>query len=116
MDQSIDHKQDQPLAEHDIAHCLNILGNLTRLQIFKLLVTKKSLKVGDIQEIIKIPGSTLSHHLNKLKAAGLVLQQRSNTTLYCSIDHDKFIKIMNYLYAQCFCLKNEGCHCPCCHK
>ena len=106
----------QQLAESDIADCLSVLGNLTRLQIFKLLVTKKTLCVGDIQETLNIPASTLSHHLNKLKTAGLVLQERNNTTLYCSIDHDKFVKIMNYLYAQCFCLEDKDCYCPCCHQ
>jgi DNA-binding MarR family transcriptional regulator len=32
----------------------------------------KSLVVGEIQEELDIPNSTLSHHLDKLKAKGLV--------------------------------------------
>ena len=42
------------------------LGNVTRLQIVRLLVKagNDGLMVGDIQRDLGVPGSTLSHHLS----------------------------------------------------
>ena len=37
--------------------------------------------VGDIQEELEIPNSTLSHHLDKLRTEGLVDVQRERTFL-----------------------------------
>ncbi len=47
------------------ARCLEKLGNPTRLEVFRLLVKAgpDGLAVGEIQEHLSIPPSTLSHHL-----------------------------------------------------
>ncbi len=47
------------------ARCLEKLGNPTRLAIFRLLVRggPEGLPVGEVQEQLGIPASTLSHHL-----------------------------------------------------
>ena len=44
------------------------LGNTTRLSIFRLLVRagKNGLSVGNIQKNLGIPGSTLTHHIQRL--------------------------------------------------
>jgi ArsR family transcriptional regulator len=61
------------------------LGHPTRLAIFRHLVRcgNCGCTVGDIQRILDIPGSTLSHHVAKLVSAGLVEQQREGRTLHC---------------------------------
>jgi len=56
------------------ARCLEKLGNPTRLEIFRLLVRagEDGLAVGDLQARLRIPGSTLSHHVAQLVNVGLV--------------------------------------------
>ncbi|MBN9022691.1 MAG: helix-turn-helix transcriptional regulator, partial [Rhizobiales bacterium] len=70
----------------DIDHAarqLEALGNPTRLRIYRSLVRAggDGLPVGRLQERLAIPGSTLSHHLRQLVAAGLITQERVATTL-----------------------------------
>ncbi|MGF1477736.1 MAG: ArsR/SmtB family transcription factor [Geminicoccaceae bacterium] len=68
-----------------IASRLEALGNPSRLDIYRLLVRAgdSGLAVGQLQEATAIPRSTLSHHLHRLIAVGLVEQERRATTLIC---------------------------------
>ena len=56
------------------ARCLEKLGNPTRLEIFRLLVKAGDggLAVGEVQEHLGVPASTLSHHMAHLVNVGLV--------------------------------------------
>ena len=53
------------------------IGNDARLRILRLLLSAygEGMIVGDIQEELGIPGSTLSHHLDKLRNEDLVLSE-----------------------------------------
>lgn len=61
------------------ARCLGELGNLTRLDIYRLLVRAGSpgLNITDIQTRLDVPASTLAFHLRGLVGAGLVAQEKS---------------------------------------
>ena len=71
------------------AALLQQMGNKTRLEIVRLLVRAgpSGMPVGDIQTHLDVPGSTLSHHIAKLRGVGLVKQSRESTTLYCCVDY-----------------------------
>ena len=73
------------------ARCLAELGHPHRLQIFQLLVRAgtSGLAVGEIEREIKIPRSTLAHHLAQLVGAGLVAQTREGRIQRCRIDPDR---------------------------
>lgn len=79
------------------------LGHPTRLAIFRLLVkgSASGLSVGAIQSHLKIPASTLSHHLSRLVNAGLVLQQRDGRVLHCKARMESLDELMTYLTAEC---------------
>jgi ArsR family transcriptional regulator, arsenate/arsenite/antimonite-responsive transcriptional repressor len=79
------------------------LGNLTRLKIVRELVRagESGLPVGDIQKALGIPNSTLSHHLNHLKSAGLVNQRRESTILRCFVDYSKIDGVVAFLTEEC---------------
>jgi hypothetical protein len=50
---------------------LKALAHLSRLQIFFALVKAgREMAVGEIQEVVEIPGATLSHHLDALRRQG----------------------------------------------
>src|SRR6266700_5430748 len=65
------------------ADMLTAMGTEPRLRIVQLLLTAhpEGMVVGDIQEDLEIPNSTLSHHLDKLRTEGLVEVQREGTFL-----------------------------------
>ncbi len=62
----------------------SVLGNRARFTILQLLLQSPppGLIVGEIQKTVSLPGSTLSHHLERLRAAGLVTIRRQGTFLW----------------------------------
>ena len=85
------------------ARCLEKLGNATRLEIFRLLVRAgpAGLAVGEIQEHLEIPGSTLSHHVSHLVNAGLVHQQRQGRVLRCTPNFPLIDEVIRFLTDEC---------------
>ena len=85
------------------ARCLEKLGNPTRLEVFRLLVRagEDGLAVGDIQEHLGVPASTLSHHLAHLVNAGLVHQEREGRVLRCRPDYEVMNAVIGFLTEEC---------------
>jgi len=85
------------------------MGAEPRLRIMQLLLTAhpQGLVVGDIQEELGIPASTLSHHLDKLKNEDLVKVRREGTFLWYTANTEALQEIMNFLYAEC-CTRNKA--------
>jgi ArsR family transcriptional regulator len=82
---------------------LSKIGNPTRLKIVRLLVRAGSngLAVGSIQKKLKIPGSTLTHHITHLKNAGIIRQDRSQATLICKMQYEVLDNLVKYLTDEC---------------
>lgn len=85
------------------------MGAEARLRIMQLLLTAhpQGLIVGDIQDELGIPASTLSHHLDKLKNEDLVRVRREGTFLWYTANTDSLQEIINFLYAEC-CTRNKA--------
>jgi ArsR family transcriptional regulator len=85
------------------------MGAEPRLRIMQLLLTAhpQGLVVGDIQEELEIPASTLSHHLDKLKNEELVRVRREGTFLWYSANVEALQEVINFLYAEC-CTRNKA--------
>jgi len=79
------------------------LGHNTRLSIFKYLVKmgEEGVSVGEIQKELDIPGSTLSHHINRLMSVGLIKQVRESRTLYCVPQFEVLNELIEFLKAEC---------------
>lgn len=79
------------------------LGHPTRLGIFRVLVRAgcQGAPVGDIQQILDIPNSTLSHHLSRMSKVGLMEQRREGRTLYCVLQFNTVETLLGFLYAEC---------------
>lgn len=82
---------------------LEALGAPTRLEVFRLLVRAgpEGLPVGAIQQRLGVPGSTLSHHLQRLIAVDLLTQERQGATLICQARYDAMDALIDYLSAEC---------------
>jgi ArsR family transcriptional regulator, arsenate/arsenite/antimonite-responsive transcriptional repressor len=90
-----------PFAE--AARSLAELGHPSRLQIFQLLVKvgEAGCKVGEIQEALNLPKSTVSHHLAELVAIGLVIQTREGRVLRCRIDANRARLVQQFVNSCC---------------
>jgi ArsR family transcriptional regulator, arsenate/arsenite/antimonite-responsive transcriptional repressor len=82
---------------------LEALGNPTRLHVYRTLVRAghEGLSVGKLQDRLKVPGSTLSHHLHRLVLTGLVTQERQATTLICRAHYPAMNALLGYLADEC---------------
>ena len=92
------------------ARCLEKLGNPTRLEVFRLLVRAgtEGLPVGEIQDHLGIPASTLSHHIGHLVNVGLVSQEREGRQLICKPDFSLMDGLIGFLTAECCMLVDEA--------
>lgn len=86
-----------------VAKALKELGHPTRLAVYKQLVKAGSqgIAVGVVQETLSIPGSTLSHHLKGLEAAGLICQRREGRTLFCVAQYEQLSLVIGFLQEEC---------------
>ena len=85
------------------AEMLAALGAEPRLRIMRLLLSAHpdGMVVGDIQSELRIPNSTLSHHLEKLRNRGLVRVRRDRQFLWYAANSEALREILNFLYAEC---------------
>lgn len=79
------------------------IGNEARLNIVRLLLAShpEGMTVGDIQSEIGMPGSTLSHHLDKLRNENLVVSEREGTFLRYRANTVALQELLQFLYAEC---------------
>jgi ArsR family transcriptional regulator, arsenate/arsenite/antimonite-responsive transcriptional repressor len=100
-------KESEPVAKY--AAMFSAMGTEARLRVMQLLLSAHphGLVVGEIQEELDIPGSTLSHHLEKLKAKDLVRVQRESTFLRYTAATEALQELMQFLYAEC-CTRNRA--------
>lgn len=85
------------------------MGAEARLRIMQLLLQAHpdGLVVGEIQQELDIPNSTLSHHLDKLRNEDLVRVSRESTFLRYTANTDALQEVLQFLYAEC-CTRNRA--------
>jgi ArsR family transcriptional regulator len=91
------------------ADMFSAMGTEARLRIMQLLLKAhpEGLVVGEIQEELRIPNSTLSHHLDKLRNEDLVRVERESTFLRYTANTDALQELLGFLYAEC-CTRNQA--------
>jgi ArsR family transcriptional regulator len=91
------------------ADMFSAMGTEPRLRIMQLLLSAHpdGLIVGELQEELDIPNSTLSHHLDKLKNEGLVQVRRESTFLHYTANTEALEELLRFLYAEC-CTRNKA--------
>src|SRR5476651_2203123 len=91
------------------ADMFTAMGTEPRLRVMQLLLSAhpEGLVVGEIQEELEIPNSTLSHHLDKLRNEGLVCVQRESTFLRYTANTEALQELLQFLYAEC-CTRNKA--------
>jgi ArsR family transcriptional regulator len=91
------------------ADMFSAMGTEPRLRIMQLLLSAhpEGMVVGEIQDELDIPNSTLSHHLDKLKNENLVRVSRESTFLRYSANAEALQEVLQFLYAEC-CTRNKA--------
>jgi len=87
----------------DAAKILKELGHPTRLAIYKRIVRAghQGIAVGELQQQLDIPGSTLSHHISNLVSVDLLQQRREGRTLYCVAQYQSLDSVLLFLRDEC---------------
>lgn len=82
---------------------LSALGNPTRLRLYRALVRAgdSGLSMGQVQEKLGIPASTLSHHCRALVRVDLIHQDRVGTSLICRTNYPVMRGLLDELAAEC---------------
>ncbi len=96
-------RKSQPEDVARYADMFAAIGAEPRLRIVRLLLAAhpEGITVGDIQEELGIPNSTLSHHLDKLKSEDLVTVRREGTFLRYLANTEALQQLLTFLYAEC---------------
>ena len=100
-------KKPEKIAKY--ADMFSAMGTEARLRIMQLLLAAhpEGLVVGEIQEELDIPNSTLSHHLDKLKNENLIEVSREGTFLRYRASTTALKDLLGFLYAEC-CTRNRA--------
>jgi ArsR family transcriptional regulator len=79
------------------------LGQEDRLEIFRLLVRAgpQGNCVDEIKRRLKMPGSTLSHHLDALTRSGLLAARRSGRFIYYAVNWQETAGLIRFLTEDC---------------
>jgi ArsR family transcriptional regulator, arsenate/arsenite/antimonite-responsive transcriptional repressor len=93
----------ESMAFDEAARCLAELGHPHRLQVFHQLIQAgdAGLSVSQIQGALRIPKSTLAHHISALVSAGLMTQNREGRVQRCKVDMEKSRKLLKFLVSDC---------------
>jgi ArsR family transcriptional regulator, arsenate/arsenite/antimonite-responsive transcriptional repressor len=97
-----------PPSVESIAEVFSALGQVSRLQIVRLLLAAypKGLPAGEIQKELGIAAPTLSHHLEKLRQVGVVQTEKDRQWIWYSVRSETLKQLMEFLYAEC-CTRNQ---------
>jgi ArsR family transcriptional regulator, arsenate/arsenite/antimonite-responsive transcriptional repressor len=85
------------------------IGTEARLSILRLLLSAHptGMVAGEVQEQLDIPGSTLSHHLEKLRHEGLATVRREGTYLRYTANTETLSALLSFLYCEC-CTRSQA--------
>ncbi|WP_373937705.1 helix-turn-helix domain-containing protein [Vibrio kanaloae] len=86
-----------------VAASLAELGNSHRLSVFRFLVKagNDGASVGNIQKVLDIPASTLSHHLTRMVKVGLIRQEKHSRTIVCIPEYGHLENLISFLQEEC---------------
>ena len=90
------------------AAMFSAMGSEARLAILRLLLAAHpdGMVAGELQSELGIPASTLSHHLEKLRAQELVRVRRERQFLWYAADTETLRRLLGFLYEEC-CSRNR---------
>lgn len=88
---------------NNAAAMLGALSYEARLRVFRYLVRigPDGASAGDIAHACEITASTLSHHLNQMRNAGLIERTRQSRSLIYAANFNKMNALIDFLSDEC---------------
>ena len=82
---------------------LAALGHESRLRAFRRLVEAgpEGMPVGELRDDLELPAPTLTAHLNVLRGAGLVTDQREGRVIRVRANYERMNALIHYLTENC---------------
>jgi DNA-binding transcriptional ArsR family regulator len=84
---------------NDIAELLKVLAHPIRICIVKNLLENGECNVGYMHTCLKIPQSTVSQHLQKLRVAGIIQGIRNGVEINYKIKDKRMGKLINSIFS-----------------
>lgn len=84
----------------EMAELLKVISHPVRLCIIRGLLEKGNCNVTYMQNCLDLPQSTISQHLQKLRAAKVIIGKRAGIEISYSITNDTVIKLINVLFPE----------------
>ena len=88
---------DNNLADEDVALIAKALSHPARIQIIRLLLSKKTCIGGDIVDVVGLAQSTVSEHLRILKASGIIIGEITRPRVCYSLNPLRLDHFMDFL-------------------
>ncbi|MBU3146303.1 helix-turn-helix transcriptional regulator [Clostridium sp. CF012] len=82
----------------EIAELLKALAHPVRICIIRGLMNKGSCNVSYMQDCLNLPQSTISQHLQKLKALGIIQGERNGLQINYKICNETIVNIVNAMF------------------
>ena len=82
----------------EVSEILKVMAHPIRLCIIKGLLETGSCNVSHMQQCLNIPQSTLSQHLQKLKAAGIIKGMRNGVEINYKVCNELVVDLVNALF------------------
>jgi len=92
-----------PLSATDAAQGFAAAGSEPRLEVLVALVRAghEGLTVGQIQERLQVPASTLAHHIRALASSGLIEQEKLGRMVINRARFDYIEELAGFLLKEC---------------
>jgi DNA-binding transcriptional ArsR family regulator len=96
---------------NEVIEALSALAQATRLDTFRLLVSREpeGVPAGELARLIGVPQNTMSTHLAILARAGLVSGERHSRSIIYRVHLDRFREVTLFLLKDCCGGKPEIC-------
>lgn len=85
---------------NEAAELLKVLAHPVRLCIVKGLLEKGECNVTYMHSCMSAPQSTVSQHIQKLKAAGIIEGRRNGLEIYYRIKNEKIGELIKLLFSE----------------
>jgi DNA-binding transcriptional ArsR family regulator len=85
------------ITKNDITKILKIISDDTRFEIIEMLSNNKPMNGKELANALKLTTPTISHHIEQLKEAGFINEERVKNSKYFSINTNSVDNFINYL-------------------
>jgi len=91
------------MGNNEVIEALSALAQSTRLDTFRLLVSREpeGVAAGELARLIDVPQNTMSTHLAILSRAGLVRGERHSRSILYRADLARFREVTLFLVKDC---------------